>query len=494
MEKVIFIIFALLTSCNDPLEQNPIRKWQMTFSNAQPVQFWVNGVETFNQKEVCGINQICFCQSFNCDDEIKIQFTDTHNINYYLSIFDSNGVEIALLLFGKVLSGSVYIYDLSLIPSQTTPSICDLSVQFKIVTVQTVSECGLYNCQFDSPIEAGDENAGFPKNWYHVNNGNLTDPNDQYVQMTTPYFGYLNYVKKNHSVAYPAPNPTYTNVPLLEHRILWRSTDVESATTLPIVGEDIRIRARLRVEFLGVTPGLQFNLHVLVTAGAISGYTEIGTYTSPPGSLELIVNDLITIPGSPTSKRYVAFYVTGCEGTIESDDNNIYINYFDVQYGEQLNEIFDDLSVDEVLAQSDCIDIKTDHACTTLIEYSNSRDFAGLVYPQTTPSNSFFLRIPALLIEDDEFPREQEDTELSNGEIVRRYNKLEVKRNLDIGFMPNYMHKKLNLILMHDQITINELDWIVRDPYEKVKGNKHYPLRRANVLLTDKDLIIENQL
>jgi hypothetical protein len=65
---------------------------------------------------------------------------------------------------------------------------------------------------------------------------------------------------------------------------------------------------------------------------------------------------------------------------------------------------------------------------------------------------------------------------------------------LEIGFLPNYMHQKIQLVLMHDNVTIDGKRWIRRDGYEKAEGNKRFPLKRASVWLHDKDFIKENQL
>lgn len=146
-----------------------------------------------------------------------------------------------------------------------------------------------------------------------------------------------------------------------------------------------------------------------------------------------------------------------------------------------------------IIAKSDCVSVMESHLCTIPIYYSNSKNFNNLIYQDISPVPTFTLRIPAVFFEVEN-PAEQEDTELSSGEIVRLYNKLEEKQKLDIGFMPQYMHRKLQLVLMHDQIEIDGRQRIRRDEYEKVQGNKNYPLRRASVFLHDKDFIRENQL
>ena len=85
MDKVNFrfikyVIFALLLFGCAKDEENCRTYYLMTISNANPIQFWVNGKLTYNEQEVCGINPACFCQPFNCDDEIKIQVTEIENI------------------------------------------------------------------------------------------------------------------------------------------------------------------------------------------------------------------------------------------------------------------------------------------------------------------------------------------------------------------------------------------------------------------------------
>ncbi len=146
-----------------------------------------------------------------------------------------------------------------------------------------------------------------------------------------------------------------------------------------------------------------------------------------------------------------------------------------------------------IVAKSDCISIKESHPCTVLINYSNNSDFDGIQYADQSPNLDFNLRIPAIFFEEQN-TKESEDIELSSDEIVRLYDKIEEKRELRVGFMPHYMHRKLLLALSHDFVIIDEKDWLLRDEYKKNEGNRHYPLRTATVLLTDKNFIKENQL
>lgn len=148
-----------------------------------------------------------------------------------------------------------------------------------------------------------------------------------------------------------------------------------------------------------------------------------------------------------------------------------------------------------ILAVSDCVEITNnqDFTCTKLITYSNSSDIAGLQFTSTSPSTVYYLRIPAVFFEE-QYPQEQEDLELSTYEIVTLWSKMEGKKLLDIGFMPFYMHKKVQLILMMDNVTIDGIEYRKRDEYQIAQGAKKFPLKRAQVLLSEKDFIIRNLL
>lgn len=149
-------------------------------------------------------------------------------------------------------------------------------------------------------------------------------------------------------------------------------------------------------------------------------------------------------------------------------------------------------SSDVLLYLSDAISFKTDHNNTTLITYSNSNYLLGINYT-TSPPPEFIIRIPAIFFEE-RFPDESEQIDQSNSRIVRLVNQVKSQRMLDIGFMPFYMHKKLQLILTHDTVEIDGTEWVKNEAYELGDGNKRYPLKRAKVWLTDKNFIVRNVL
>src|SRR5690606_40263664 len=62
----------------------------MILSDALPVQFWLSDCETFNETQAGGVHPLCWCQPFNCDDDINIQFQDDAGSEFLLQIFDTN--------------------------------------------------------------------------------------------------------------------------------------------------------------------------------------------------------------------------------------------------------------------------------------------------------------------------------------------------------------------------------------------------------------------
>jgi len=100
MKRLIFTLL-LFASCGGEHLKNYYQCFKMTISDGQPIQFWQDGCETFNQKDVSGFNKVCFCQPFQCDDDIKVQVTDDPGQDYFLSLSDSEDTIISKLKFSE---------------------------------------------------------------------------------------------------------------------------------------------------------------------------------------------------------------------------------------------------------------------------------------------------------------------------------------------------------------------------------------------------------
>lgn len=145
------------------------------------------------------------------------------------------------------------------------------------------------------------------------------------------------------------------------------------------------------------------------------------------------------------------------------------------------------------LMKSDIISPRELHSCSNLIAYSNSKVYAGLDFVVGTPPPEFKIRVPSVFFEEA-FPDEHEEFDLSGSQMVRLLNIEKRQRKLEFDYMPFYMHQKMKLILSHDTVEIDGLSWLRSDPYEIDDANKRWPMRKASVMLTDKDYIVRNVL
>lgn len=70
----------------------------MIVSRACPIEFWINGVPTFNDKINPGVQQVQYQQRFQLSDEIRIQVLDPDDegIDLAIAVYDCNGIRVAL--------------------------------------------------------------------------------------------------------------------------------------------------------------------------------------------------------------------------------------------------------------------------------------------------------------------------------------------------------------------------------------------------------------
>jgi hypothetical protein len=383
----------------------------MTISNAIPVQFWINGVDTYNETTICGVEPVCFCQPFNCTDEIRIQFQHTSGVAFSL-------------LFANATEG------------------------FNSISIPEI-DSGVYGVSFNfSDYSICDETV----NLYILETVNLN-------KMLAP--------------------SAWT---------IYSAFDIVNATQFADIAINASPTAGMPVNILtGNTP---YPITVSYVATVNSGFMTVTMYyfnTLSANYACTFESIDITAPGTTFGTLTFDF------GECTSDANELYIDVSSSVAG--VNSISLTMPVNMILgvgdysAKSDCLDIKTSHDCTELIQYINTDDFSNIVY-LTSPASEFSIRIPAQFWKEDN-PMEQEDSELSNGVIKTRRQSIQEKRLLEVGYMPNYMHKKLQLVLMHDTITIDGDQWKRRDAYES-EPIRRYPLKKANVWLTKYNSIEDN--
>lgn len=148
----------------------------------------------------------------------------------------------------------------------------------------------------------------------------------------------------------------------------------------------------------------------------------------------------------------------------------------------------------EVIMKSDCLDVKASQPCSNVISFTNASDYAGLKY-SAMGSPTFSIRVPSVFFHED-LDEESEEHELSDNTIMEVSSKLMRKKRFDIDFVPYYFHNKIQQILAHQSVSIDGQPWIKLkgDKYDIEKGKKTFPIKKAAVLLTDKNFIRRNLL
>jgi len=428
----------------------------MTISDSIPVQFWDIDEETFNEKAVCGmVKQDCFCQPFQCSDTIKIQFYDPNPLHWGLHVFDTSDQLITEIDFEEIATG-YWQTDAALDGSP-----CDQKLYFKIQKSEVFSDgafnegTGSYPSDFSSPAPndawyriSGTGNIA--TNWTHLSYlGDLC----AYVAVTTATTtgggtkscDYLSHKFQQLQYGFRAFSYSF-------RQGAW-STSFGTWTGGSVV-----------VVFY--LEGVQVGTQTIVTS--LSQNTSYaGTF-----STNISAFDEIAI-----SVRWTFTHAGAFVG-----NNEFYVLNFNI------NESL----ASKYVAKSDCIELKETQDCTVLIEYENTSDFDGIAYEAGSPGPSFQLRIPAMFFEEEN-PQEQEDLELSNGVIVTLRQSIVEKRKLETGFMPNYMHRKLQKILMHDSVYIEGDYWKKRDSYD-TSPVKKYNLKTSSVFLTKYDSVEKNTI
>jgi len=405
--RYIYLLLLLFAGCSEDVNlcKNCI---QMTISDSLPFQFWVNGKETYNEKQICGVYDACFCAPWLCNKEVVLQFGESDdNSNYDLVILDDSLAEITTvpLEIGNGFFGT------SFTPSLLSPELCDKQVSFRVVKEF------LYNDLTNPTFNDGTWiNIGSGQDWafdFYAGVDNVTSSK----RLRHPFYGYSG-----------------------------------NTFTFTISGQSqLSSTSSLKLYF-----GTQ-----LIDFGSI-----------PMGSFSFTQDITLT-----SNIEYIEFHVLG------SGSSNLLI---------------EGVNISGIIVKSDCIDIRAAHDnCLVEITYTNTKNFDGIDYENQSPPPVFTKLIHGQFWKEDN-PQEQEDSVLSNGVIVTRRSEIQEKTLLEIGFVPNYEHKKIQKILMHNSVQIEDVNgdltyWKKRDAYESENLNR-YPLKKGQVWLTKYNSVEKNTI
>lgn len=440
MKKLIIfaLLFCSLISSCEKTNVDP-RCFQLTFSDALPVQLWLNECQTYNEFEAEGVHHVCFCHPWNCSDPIKIQAFESFDFTNaalpglptYVNHFGfspqwggspSRSVSCGSFQTSDLLKGTLTNWPILVYPGTVSFNYnVDISTSpgFQLTIILTNS-----SFDFDHPIAQSDPLT-------------LTGPGTLSGTITL-----------NVSAAYGDAQPYFIGVVVNNLGSGTRTFTLNSLILNTITPDPNAAR--------------DLNLSVLDSEG-----TELA---------------FIPFTATALSNKYM-YQVSFTPSSEDICDEIISFEIVDLDSG----------TPESVIRKSDCLSIKSAHKETILITYSNNRDFAGLLYPDVTPPVEFNIRIPAVFFEQ-RFPQESEFEDISNSRSIQLFSQEKLQRLLSTGQMPFYMHKKLILILQHQFVTINDIEYVKRESYELQENNKRWPLKRALCWLDQKDYIVRNIL
>lgn len=423
--KQFLLIFALLIASCDVDNPIPSKSVAIQISDANPVQFWPVDCDTYNEKEVCGIHSKCWCHPWQCDDEIKVQFTDNDDKQYILGVYDSEDSLIDSFPFDQEVSG-LFLQELS--DGVDDDWFVDSSVHQPWTTGATP------NITISSPLG---QSALFLLKIYGAQS------------MTDYAFDYsiLRGISGTGQITLYVIDQAYYDAGGIGSPLGSTSLSTTNGTFIETG----------TFNYTGVS---SIPAYIMVLVANVSGITS-GQINS------------ITLQGQTSANLVLVYSASFIPSSTSPDLCNQKLQL----------KVIEDISPEEVVLKSDCLDVRTSHSCTTFIDYSNNRNFAGLIYENVSPDQSFGIRVPAIFFHE-QFPEEDEAIELTTG-ITKTSGTLKVQRLFDTDYMPYYMHQKLMLIFKHQTINIDALSWIKEEKYEIQEGNRMWPVKKAKVFLTE---------
>lgn len=439
---IIFVLF--LVACSDVTIEK-CRPFEVTISDALPIQFWPIDCDTYNEKEVCGVHPKCWCHPWQCGDEITTQFTDTDSdAEFSLGVYNENGSLLESIPFDKTNQFST---DTDL--SYSEEFISSLGIFSQNGNIGTEAQWNWIGGAIQADGSSGTKAASF----------------DLYTERSAGVGGYSKW-----------PPGTYMFRLVISNNSSGGSSPLEESLT--IRGADSFSDPIYESVFTTIGRGTSnqtydVTLHLTAEVNYILfSFDKIGPST---GSAINIVVSSISLITYPLDYSRSVHYNSFVPETYSICDERIQLKITDSSTG----------GTD--VAKSDCLDVRNTHDCTGLIEYSNNRSFAGLVYENVTPALSPKIRVPFILFHE-RFPEEDNVIEL-NSSIEKTSGTLRAQRLLETDYIPYYMHRKIMLILKHQTVLIDNQYWTKQEAYEIQDGERRWPVKKAKCFLTEKDYV-----
>jgi hypothetical protein len=421
-----FILVVLLTSCyHENVEPKYCIK-MVRISDANPVQFWINNIPTFNEKPEAGVDHACFYQPWNCEDTLQTQVIADEESIIKMSVRDEQDEEIESLdLLPYVSRPTVYHNEYLL------DAVCNQKIKLRLTA--TEFEDIFTNSGFTGGGTGWSQGAtGI--DWSFVGNKarvNLTGGTNSSKALGQAYAG--------------SPG---------QYRLKINATLSEDLPSQTSVVQQVQ---------------LNFN------TGGING-TTVHTYNF--GELRsLNVGNIYTIDINTVQTIPLAFdFISLSVG--QSGGGNpacrVEVDFVIAQ------------SPSITIFNSDYLDIRDNHADTRLISVTNGIDYAGLAYEDITPEPQFSLRLKSKFYVP-RFPEENESEPDGGGNVDKLSSEVKTQRLLEVDPLPPYMLYKVKLHLQHNTIYVENQAWIKEEPLDQEQVGDQNPFFKSNTYLTLKN-------
>ncbi len=121
------------------------------------------------------------------------------------------------------------------------------------------------------------------------------------------------------------------------------------------------------------------------------------------------------------------------------------------------------------------------------ISYKNSKAFENI------PANTIMTTTVRANFWQQQIPQEFENIEIAPGRFVQVMNTQNRTKKLETEFMPAYRHENLQMILGSDEVYIDGVQYLQRNPYT-FNNSRHYGLSKGSIELTESNSVNRHTL
>lgn len=413
------------------------------FSDGQPIQFWYADCATWNESSPEGIRHKKFCQPVNCDDTIRIEFVDSLADDTNFESLAAPGLS-TFVNHPKTLTGSElaqYAWSLGATPSVFIPS---AGVSYR------VSQWLYHDYEF-SP-------------------------------------GYKYKITFNYTNVYSVidSNPRSIGVFILD-------TDYNSIFSQQALYPGVNGSGQITLTFTATADCVKFAFFANSGSDVTLTVTSYTLQQSVPDAYQMTIFD--ENDGVIAVQDFTSTVIRGQNTSIAYYYKSFKMSDYSICDKTVRISIYKSTGTPDVeVLKSDGISVKTSHSESILVSYSNHRNFGGLYYSNVSPDQEFSIRIPAIFFEE-RYPTSQETMQLSSNRVISLNSQLKVQRLLSTDKMPQYMHLKMNLVLMSQTVYINDVYWVNEEGYQKTDAaDKRDPFQMYTAWLTKKEYVVRNIL